>query len=115
MNPSDPEPEKILRSVRLREAPGGLKRRVLVERSRGGTVLRRVERSVWGAVGVAWLVIVALKWTTPEMPRVEGGRVDVAATIRGWEATRRFALTGELAPEPRRIELESFIIVRPKS
>ncbi|MGC1481043.1 MAG: hypothetical protein WA771_11100 [Chthoniobacterales bacterium] len=112
MKPSDPE--KLLRSVSLRPVPSGLRRRVLAGRSRGGTVFRRAERSVWGVIGVAWVLILALKWTTPELPRPDG-QVDVAATIRGWEATRRLALTGELTPEVRRIELESSIIVKPRS
>lgn len=113
MNPLDPE--KLLSRVRLREVPVALRWRVLASHQRARNWVGGVERFVWSGVGVAWLVIAALHFTTPNLPTSGGGEINVAATVERWEVTRRFAQTGELPREVRRIELESLIIIKPRS
>lgn len=107
------EPETILRGVSLRAMPQDLRRR-RADLVGGVGLFSRVERLIWTTAGMAWVVIFALRLTTPSSQNWSGGSVDVAATVRSWETTNQFAQTGRLPVEVYRIELESFIIVKPE-
>ncbi len=118
MNP--PDPEDILRRLQPRPLPPEWKRAVLdaAESRRNAPawpMLQRIERTVWGAIAAAWVIIAALHGTTPEISRPPGPAPDPAATAEYWRRVRRFAATGEFPPEPARIHLGETLILKPRS
>jgi hypothetical protein len=80
-----------------------------------------VERWAWGAVAAAWLVIFALRATTPALPPPSGPAMSMAELERHWREVRRYAAMDLLPPEPPtpvRIQIEQEFVLpahRPRS
>jgi len=109
------DPERLLASLRPRQLPPAWKADILDEAHRARQRQApsrgfRIERVAWTTIAAAWLVIFALRLTTPSIPTPPGPPVSAAEVAAHWEQIRHFAeLTRpepSAAAEPTRIHIE---------
>jgi hypothetical protein len=102
-----PDPERLLASFQPRQLPPAWKADILdaacrARQRRGPICDFRIERAAWATIAASWIVVIALRITTPAIAIPPGPPVSAAEVAAHWEQIRHFAeLTRpEPLPEP---------------
>jgi hypothetical protein len=110
-----PDPERLLASLQPRQLPTAWKAEILdaAQRARQRQTPSRgfrIERAAWATIAAAWVVVFALRITTPSIPTPPGPPVTAAEVAAHWEQIRHFAELTRPEPsadvEPTRIHIE---------
>lgn len=98
-----PDPERLLASFQPRQLPPNWKSDILdaAHRSRerrSSSRGFRIERAAWATIAAGWILVIALRITTPSIAIPPGPPVSAAEVAEHWNQIRHFA---ELTrPEP---------------